>query len=125
MKILEYELRRIYLPLVRPFRTSFTTQTDREVLLIKVTTEDGIVGWSECVAMSAQTADEGTDMDVDSEGRGGAAAAESSPPTLPAVLVRPTAPIEDVMAMPVDAAPQPQAWTANPPSRRRSGRSMP
>ena len=53
MKILEYELRRIYLPLVRPFRTSFTTQTDREVLLIKVTTEDGIVGWSECVAMSA------------------------------------------------------------------------
>ena len=53
MKILEYELRRIYLPLVRPFRTSFTTQTDREVLLIKVTTEDGIIGWSECVAMSA------------------------------------------------------------------------
>ena len=53
MKIVEYELRRIYLPLVRPFRTSFTTQTDREVLLIKVTTEDGIVGWSECVAMSA------------------------------------------------------------------------
>lgn len=53
MKILEYELRRIYLPLVRPFRTSFTTQSDREVLLIKVTTEDGIVGWSECVAMSA------------------------------------------------------------------------
>ena len=74
---------------------------------------------------AAQTADEGTDMDVDSEGRGGAAAAESSPPTLPAVLVRPTAPIEDVMAMPVDAAPQLQAWTANPPSRRRSGRSMP
>ena len=53
MKILGYELRRIHLPLVRPFRTSFTTQTDREVLLIKVTTEDGIVGWSECVAMSA------------------------------------------------------------------------
>jgi len=53
LKILEYELRRIYLPLVRPFRTSFTTQSDREVLLIKVTTEDGIVGWSECVAMSA------------------------------------------------------------------------
>ena len=74
---------------------------------------------------AAQTADEGTDMDVDSEGRGGAAAAESFPPTLPAVLVRPMAPIEDVMAMPVDAAPQPQAWTANPPSRRRSGRSMP
>ena len=53
MKVLEYELRRIYLPLVRPFRTSFVTQSDREVLLIKVTTEDGIIGWSECVAMSA------------------------------------------------------------------------
>jgi len=53
LKVLEYELRRIYLPLVRPFRTSFVTQSDREVLLIKVTTEDGIIGWSECVAMSA------------------------------------------------------------------------
>ena len=52
MKILEYELRRIYLPLVRPFRTSFVTQYDREVLILKVTTEDGVIGWSECVAMS-------------------------------------------------------------------------
>ena len=68
---------------------------------------------------AAQTADEGTDMDVDSEGRGGAAAAESSPPTLPAVLVRPMAPIEDVMAMPVDAAPQPRPQ-ALPPLRTLS-----
>ena len=52
VKIVEYELRRIYLPLVRPFRTSFGTQSDREVLILKVTTEDGIIGWSECVAMS-------------------------------------------------------------------------
>lgn len=52
MKIVEYELRRIYLPLVRPFRTSFGTQSDREVLILKITTEDGIIGWSECVAMS-------------------------------------------------------------------------
>ena len=53
MKIVEYELRRIHLPLVRPFRTSFGTQSEREVLLVKVTTEDGVIGWAECVAMSA------------------------------------------------------------------------
>lgn len=53
MKIVEYELRRIHLPLVRPFRTSFGTQFDREVLIVKVTTDDGVIGWAECVAMSA------------------------------------------------------------------------
>ena len=53
MKIVEYELRRIHLPLVRPFRTSFGSQSDREVLIVKVTTDDGVIGWAECVAMSA------------------------------------------------------------------------
>ena len=53
MNIVEYELRRIHLPLVRPFRTSFGTQSDREVLIVKVTTDDGLIGWAECVAMSA------------------------------------------------------------------------
>ena len=53
MKIVEYELRRIHLPLVRPFRTSFGSQSDREVLIVKVTTEDGVIGWAECVAMSS------------------------------------------------------------------------
>ena len=52
MKISELELRTINLPLVRPFRTSFGTQTAREVLMLKLTTDDGTVGWSECVAMS-------------------------------------------------------------------------
>lgn len=52
MKIAELELRTIDLPLVRPFRTSFGTQSAREVLLLKVTTTEGIVGWSECVALS-------------------------------------------------------------------------
>ena len=52
MKIAELELRTVNLPLVRPFRTSFGTQTAREVLLLKITTGDGIVGWSECVALS-------------------------------------------------------------------------
>lgn len=52
MKIAELELRTINLPLVRPFRTSFGTQTAREVLILKVRTSEGVVGWSECVAMS-------------------------------------------------------------------------
>ena len=52
MKIQEIELSTIHLPLVRPFRTSFGTQTSREVLMVKVTNENGTVGWAECVAMS-------------------------------------------------------------------------
>ena len=52
MKLQEIELRTIHLPLVRPFRTSFGTQTSREVLMVKVTNENGTAGWAECVAMS-------------------------------------------------------------------------
>jgi len=52
MKLKEFELRIIHLPLIRPFRTSFGTQTSREVLMVKVTNENGTVGWAECVAMS-------------------------------------------------------------------------
>ena len=52
MKLQEIELRTIHLPLVRPFRTSFGTQTSREVLIVKGTNENGTVGWAECVAMS-------------------------------------------------------------------------
>jgi O-succinylbenzoate synthase len=52
MKISKFNFRIIGLPLVRPFRTSFGTQTAREVLLLELVTEDGISGWSECVAMS-------------------------------------------------------------------------
>ena len=51
MKITAVELRRIRMPLVSPFRTSFGTQTEREVLLVRVTTPDA-EGWGECVAMS-------------------------------------------------------------------------
>jgi O-succinylbenzoate synthase len=39
------------MPLVSPFRTSFGTETTRDVLLLRVVTPDG-EGWSECVAMS-------------------------------------------------------------------------
>lgn len=52
MQIKDVELRIIQLPLVRPFRTSFGTQLERELLLMKVTTHEGVEGWAECVAMS-------------------------------------------------------------------------
>ncbi len=38
------------MPLVRPFRTSFGVETDRDALLIRVRTPEGD-GWGECVAM--------------------------------------------------------------------------
>ncbi len=44
------ELVRIRIPLVSPFRTSFGTQTERDVLLVRVMA-DGVEGWGECVAM--------------------------------------------------------------------------
>lgn len=51
MKITGVELRRIAMPLVAPFRTSFGTETNRDVLLVRVVTPDA-EGWGECVAMS-------------------------------------------------------------------------
>ena len=38
-----------------PFRTSFGTETDRDVLLIRVTGDDGSIGWGECVAQADPT----------------------------------------------------------------------
>jgi O-succinylbenzoate synthase len=52
LNLREIEFRTIHLPLVRPFRTSFGTQTSREVLMVKVVNENGTAGWAECVAMS-------------------------------------------------------------------------
>lgn len=52
MRIKDVELRIIDLPLVRPFRTSFGTQYERELLLMRIRTHDGSEGWAECVAMS-------------------------------------------------------------------------
>ena len=51
MKLTGVELRRIAMPLVAPFRTSFGTETERDVLLLRVVTDDA-EGWGECVAMS-------------------------------------------------------------------------
>jgi O-succinylbenzoate synthase len=49
VKLREVELRRIRLPLVAPFRTSFGIEHQRDILLVKVTT-DAAEGWGECVA---------------------------------------------------------------------------
>ncbi len=50
MKLSSVELLRLALPLVSPFRTSFGTQTSRQLLLLHVTTPEA-EGWAECVAM--------------------------------------------------------------------------
>jgi O-succinylbenzoate synthase len=66
VRLLEVELRRVRLPLVTPFRTSFGIQHDRDALLIKAVTEEA-EGWGECVAMeeplySAEYADGAQDV---------------------------------------------------------------
>ncbi|MEP6599686.1 MAG: o-succinylbenzoate synthase [Actinomycetota bacterium] len=66
MKLTAVELRRIALPLVTPFRTSFGTQHAKDALLVRVITADG-QGWGECVAegeplYSAEYADGAQDV---------------------------------------------------------------
>lgn len=51
MKLTAVELRRVALPLVAPFRTSFGTQTARDILLVRAVTPDA-EGWGECVALA-------------------------------------------------------------------------
>jgi O-succinylbenzoate synthase len=51
MKLTGVELRRVSMPLVAPFRTSFGTETTREAMLVRVVTTDA-EGWGECVAMA-------------------------------------------------------------------------
>jgi len=46
------ELRRVQMPLVSPFRTSFGVETSRKALLVRAVTTDA-EGWGECVAMSS------------------------------------------------------------------------
>src|SRR5215470_12370517 len=58
MKLAGVELRRIQMPLVAPFRTSFGTEKARDILLLRVAASGtgGVSGeaegWGECVAMS-------------------------------------------------------------------------
>lgn len=51
MKVRAVELHRVGMPLVRPFETSFGRQTERDVLLLRVRTDEAD-GWGECVALS-------------------------------------------------------------------------
>ena len=51
VKLEAVELRRVALPLVTPFRTSFGLQLERDALLVRVITDVGD-GWGECVAMA-------------------------------------------------------------------------
>lgn len=52
MKLTGFELRRVSMPLVAPFRTSFGVEQVRDVLLVRACAPD-VEGWGECVAMSA------------------------------------------------------------------------
>ncbi|MET7395259.1 o-succinylbenzoate synthase [Dactylosporangium sp. NPDC005572] len=52
MKLTGLELRRIAMPLVAPFRTSFGVERERDVLLVRAVGGEA-EGWGECVAMSA------------------------------------------------------------------------
>ncbi len=52
MKLSGVELRRIRLPLVGEFRTSFGSQSARDALLVRAVAPDG-EGWGECVALGA------------------------------------------------------------------------
>lgn len=49
VRLRAFELRVIGLPLVSPFRTSFGTQNDRRILLVRAITDEGD-GWGECVS---------------------------------------------------------------------------
>jgi O-succinylbenzoate synthase len=49
MKLRAVEMRRIRMSLVAPFETSFGVQTERDILLLRVVTDQG-EGWGECVA---------------------------------------------------------------------------
>ena len=82
MKLTGVELRRVALPLVTPFRTSFGVEQDRDVLLVRAVT-DRAEGWGECVAAaeprySSEYADGAADVLAGSWSRT-AAVAEGSP----------------------------------------------
>ena len=50
MRIEGFELRRVAMPIVSPFRTSFSTQTQRDILLVRAVTDEG-EGWGECATL--------------------------------------------------------------------------
>lgn len=62
MKIVSIHMREVAMPLAHPFETSFGLTTDRRILLVELTDENGVTAWGECVAgehpyFSDETAD--------------------------------------------------------------------
>ncbi|MEM9042013.1 MAG: o-succinylbenzoate synthase [Actinomycetota bacterium] len=59
LELVDVELRRIAMPLVVPFRTSFGVERERDILLVRIATQtdDGteVEGWGECVALAEPT----------------------------------------------------------------------
>ncbi|MFK8023739.1 MAG: o-succinylbenzoate synthase [Ilumatobacter sp.] len=57
-RLVGVELRRIAMPLVSPFRTSFGVERDRDILLVRVALDIAgtrVEGWGECVALGEPT----------------------------------------------------------------------
>ncbi len=50
IEVAAIELRLVALPLLRPFRTSFGEEREKEAVLVRLEARDGAVGWGECVA---------------------------------------------------------------------------
>ena len=53
IKLNTLELREISLPLKAPFETSFGTTFERRILIVRVSDEDGAIGYGECTAPEA------------------------------------------------------------------------
>ncbi|SDX23213.1 O-succinylbenzoate synthase [Marininema mesophilum] len=53
MKINQIDFHHLGMRLKAPFANSLTTIQDRELILIEIRDEDGVVGWGECVAFSS------------------------------------------------------------------------
>lgn len=51
MHIEAVEFHWVRMPPVRPFRTSFGSQQDRQIVVLGLRS-DGVTGWSECVALT-------------------------------------------------------------------------
>jgi O-succinylbenzoate synthase len=58
VRVSRVELRRIAMPLVTPFRTSFGVEADRDILIVHVEADadgEAVHGWGECVALGEPT----------------------------------------------------------------------
>lgn len=49
---IKFQIHSLEIPLVRPFRTSFGSQSVRDVVLVEAISDSGLSGWGECVTMS-------------------------------------------------------------------------